>query len=367
MRTVEELMQMQALPLDVKIMKTQARIREWVEHFGEDNVYVSFSGGKDSTVLLHLVRQLYPNVKAVFSDTGLEYPEIRKFAMGFDNVDIVKPQMNFKEVITRYGYPVFSKEISDAIWGSRQFNSTKERRKKLLGTRKDKDGNKSKFNKQKYLVACQELPFLIGAYCCKVMKKKPMAKYGKENGKVPIIATLTEESVLRKQAWLRVGCNAFDADVVKSQPMSFWTEQDVLKYIKDNNLPICSVYGDVVEYGGEDTNQMSIGGCGKLACTGCSRTGCVYCLYGAGNEHKTQGKGRFERLAETHPQLYDYALRGGQWVDNPYYEPCAPKYDEVDGWLNWNPNKIWVPSNEGLGLKFVIDEINKLYGDFIRY
>lgn len=366
MRTTEELMQMQALPLDVKILKTQQRVREWVEHFGEDNVYVSFSGGKDSTVLLHLVRQIYPNIKAVFSDTGLEYPEIRKFAIEFDNVDIVKPKMNFKEVITKYGYPVFSKEVADAIWGSRQFGLNRERRKKLLGTMLDKNGNKSKFNKQKYLPACQELPFLIGAYCCSAMKKKPMLKYSKETGRVPILATLAEESALRMQSWLRVGCNAYEADIVKSQPMSFWTEQDVLQYIIKYGIQICSVYGDIIE-NGDDQNQIAIGGCGKLSCSGCQRTGCVYCLFGAGNEHKKQDAGRFELLAKTHPQVYDYAMRGGQWIDNPNYDACAPEYDEVDGWKNWNPKKIFVPSKDGLGLKFVIDEINKIYPDFIRY
>lgn len=84
MSRIEELHQLQALPLNVKIQKTKQRIREWVDHFGEDGVYISFSGGKDSTVLLHIVRELYPNVPAVFCDTGLEYPEIREFVKGFD-------------------------------------------------------------------------------------------------------------------------------------------------------------------------------------------------------------------------------------------------------------------------------------------
>lgn len=70
-------------------------------------MYVSFSGGKDSTVLLDLVRSEYPNVKAVFVDTGLEYPEIRSFVKTFDNVEILKPKKNFKQVIQEYGYPFF--------------------------------------------------------------------------------------------------------------------------------------------------------------------------------------------------------------------------------------------------------------------
>jgi len=72
-----QLRQMQSLPLEAKIIKSQMRIREWYEHWSGD-VYVAFSGGKDSTVLLHLTRQLYPDVPAVFCDTGLEFPEIKE-------------------------------------------------------------------------------------------------------------------------------------------------------------------------------------------------------------------------------------------------------------------------------------------------
>ena len=56
---------MQSLPLEAKIVKSQLRIREWYEYWNGE-VYVSFSGGKDSTVLLHLVRELYPDVPLCF-------------------------------------------------------------------------------------------------------------------------------------------------------------------------------------------------------------------------------------------------------------------------------------------------------------
>lgn len=119
-RTKEDLQMLQAMPLDVKVRMTEDRIRAWVNEFGEDGVCISFSGGKDSTVLLHLVRNLYPNVKAVFSNTGLEYPEIRQFAMRHDNVDMVYPEIGFKDVITQYGYPLISKEVAEAIYYARR-------------------------------------------------------------------------------------------------------------------------------------------------------------------------------------------------------------------------------------------------------
>lgn len=120
MPTKEQLKILQSLPLDIKVAKTLQRIREWVQHYGENGVYVSFSGGKDSTVLLHLVRSIYPNVKAVFSDTGLEFPEIRNFVKTFDNVDWVKPKITFGEIVTKFGYPLFGKEVSNTIWYARK-------------------------------------------------------------------------------------------------------------------------------------------------------------------------------------------------------------------------------------------------------
>ena len=119
--TISDLYQMQSLPLQAKIQMTRRRISEWVDTFGEDGIYVSFSGGKDSTVLLDIVRKDYPDVKAVFVDTGLEYPEIRSFVKGFENVDWIKPKMTFKQVIEKYGYPFISKEVSGCVDGARKY------------------------------------------------------------------------------------------------------------------------------------------------------------------------------------------------------------------------------------------------------
>ncbi len=121
MRTIQDLQQMQALPLNLKISLTKSRIRQWINEYGTDGVYVSFSGGKDSTVLLHLVREEYPDVKAVFVDTGLEYPEIRQFVKTFDNVEWLKPKMGFKQVIQKYGYPFISKEVSEKVYYAKRY------------------------------------------------------------------------------------------------------------------------------------------------------------------------------------------------------------------------------------------------------
>jgi 3'-phosphoadenosine 5'-phosphosulfate sulfotransferase (PAPS reductase)/FAD synthetase len=118
----QRLAELQALPLERKIQISQARIIEWYQHYN-GNVVVSFSGGKDSTVLLHMVRKLYLDVRAVFSNTGLEYPEIQKFAKSFDLVDTVTPKMRFDQVLSTYGYPLISKEVAEAIYYARRIRS----------------------------------------------------------------------------------------------------------------------------------------------------------------------------------------------------------------------------------------------------
>jgi 3'-phosphoadenosine 5'-phosphosulfate sulfotransferase (PAPS reductase)/FAD synthetase len=298
--TAERLKELQSLPLNRKIQITQSRIIEWYNYWN-GQVYVSFSGGKDSTVLLHIARQLFPDIEAVYVDTGLEYPELREFVKTFDNVTWLKPAMNFRRVIEEYGYPLMSKDISRDVGRTQKdggFNSkTGERTwawKFLNGLVTDKNGNKSHFNKEKwaYLV---NAPFKVSNKCCDIMKKNPAHKYAKSSNKKSITGMMTIESTQRKMQWLKVGCNAFDNKNPQSNPMSFWTEQDVLEYCINNKIQLCSVYGNIVK---DDK--------GKWRTTGLDRSGCVYCGFGC---HLEKSPNRFERLKITHPKIWDYCIR----------------------------------------------------------
>ena len=120
MPTIDELRILQALPLDLKIRRTQQRIREWVDYYGVGGVYLSFSGGKDSTVLAHIISKMGLPIQKVFADTGLEYPEIRAFVKSFGDVIMVRPKMRFDEVIRKYGYPIIGKEVAERVYNARR-------------------------------------------------------------------------------------------------------------------------------------------------------------------------------------------------------------------------------------------------------
>ena len=347
-----DLKQMQSLPLEAKIVMTQQRIRQWYDYWDGD-VYVSFSGGKDSTVLKHIVDHtsgVY-DVPAVFVNTGLEYPEIQRFVKDIkageypcfnSNVEIVRPEMRFDEVIKRFGYPVVSKEIAKNVYYARSGGESNVHYKKLFGTLQYK-GEKSRFccDNWKHLY---DAPYPIGHQCCDVMKKRPSKHYEKQTGRKPIVGTMASEGRQRYGAWLRNGCNAFEGDRPRSAPMSFWTEQDVLHYIKKYDVPYASVYGDIQVKPPEGTEEGQMNVIDYLGCwdetdiletTGCNRTGCIFCMFGC---HLEKEPNRFQRLKETHPRQYEYCIGGGEMVDGK-----------------------WQPSKEGLGLGKVLDYIGVKY------
>ena len=117
--TKQDLSIMQAWPLERKIQVTQAKIIEWYRHYS-GKVSVSFSGGKDSVVALDLARRAFPDIPAVFVDTGLEYPEIREFVKSVPNVTWLRPELPFTKVIEQYGYPVISKDVARRIYYARK-------------------------------------------------------------------------------------------------------------------------------------------------------------------------------------------------------------------------------------------------------
>ena len=226
------------IEVEVLVPGTKLEHTEYIESVEDGQVYVSFSGGKDSTVLADLCAQVCQTygwtLYLLFVNTGLEYPEIQKFVKTFAEwlretysidvvLEIVRPEMRFDEVLKTYGFPVISKENSLYI---RQCQNPTEKNAVTIRLREEgikSDGTKTSVGQipEKWMHLI-DAPFPISEKCCDVMKKNPAKKYTKKTGRKPIIGTMASESRLRYRKWLQNGCNAFEKDNPSSQPLSFW-------------------------------------------------------------------------------------------------------------------------------------------------
>lgn len=270
----------QAYPLEQKIELSRAKIKEWYEYW-DGMVYVAFSGGRDSTALLHLVRSIYPSVPGVFCNTGLEYPEIVDFVHQQDNITIIRPEMNFKKVIEQYGYPVVTKEIAYKIRAVRRNPSCAVSNYYMTGYKSDgvykRRGMISE--KWKYLV---DAPFAISEQCCDVMKKRPFRKYQKQSRRMPILGNMAVESGSRIAAYRRHGCIVTDKGKEKCTPIAFWVQHDIANYLSGHSISIADPY------------QWGI-----------RATGCIFCAFGA---HTEEEPNRFQNLKIVHPKLWKYCM-----------------------------------------------------------
>lgn len=272
--------------------------------------------------------------------------------------------MNFRDVIIKHGYPIISKEVSRNVGDVQKLGKDCFAYRMFDGSIAGSVYDKSNYA---YLI---NAPFKISSKCCDVMKKKPLHKASKK--KMPITAQMAEESRQRLSQWIQNGCNAFELKSPISNPMSFWTECDVLTYIHENTLDIADAYGQVVVKNDGIDGQINIHDylgdyrdC-QYETTGCKRTGCIFCGFGI-----KQDKQRFVRLSKQEPKLCDYVMRGGEFFYKVFdrngkeikLRHCTHK--QIEKWCvdnssnkNFKIDSMWQPSKDGLGYWFVLEWLN---------
>lgn len=320
-----QLQQRRGLPLQAKITASKLRISEFYDYF-EGNVYISFSGGLDSTVLAHMAMEIYPEIPLVFVDTGLEYPGIREQVNRFKelggNVITLTPEKNFRRVIKEDGYPVVSKRVSRYVWDLRRPEGANDATKRLRLTGITREGQPCPSGKLalKWRPLVQA-PFKISNACCDIMKKKPFKAYEKETRRVRITGEVAEECRDREKDYLKYGCNVFKSENPRSKPIGFWRHQDILEYINTYKVPYADTYGEILR---DDE--------GKLYTTKEQRTGCMFCMFGV---HMEQQPNRFQRMQTEYPKQYEYCINNlglGQVLDTigvPYHGQMS--FEEIYG------------------------------------
>ena len=260
-----------ALPYEIKLGMSRNRVRDFIDYYGEDKAVVCFSGGLDSVVLLHFVRNYcgYKNVKAV-SVIGIECKENIELIKKTENVEIAKVQYSQQEIIEKFGIPIISKRTSKMINALQNPSEKNAKMRGLALTGITSSGREAKTyklaEKWKFLI---EYPDPISNKCCYYMKETPINKLAKEKGYATMTAVTTEESKARMDAYAKQGgCNVFN-ELGYSTPIAFWTHQDILRYIVENGVEISKAYGEITK----DEK-------GVYKTTKAERTGCPMCLFG---------------------------------------------------------------------------------------
>ena len=222
------------------------KIRQIINKYGEENFYVSFSGGKDSTVLSALVDMAMPNkIPRVYSDTGIEYIMVRDFVRDMQKTDdriiILKPSIPIKPMLEKDGYPFKSKTHSSALDRYQRLGRTKSVLQ-YLGELPDKEPWSSFKSCPKILryQFNEDFKLNISDKCCTNMKERPLYEWSKKSNRPYAIV-----GIMRSEGGRRIDaqCLSFRSGKLKAfQPLAPITKDWEDWFIKSYNIKICDIY-----------------------------------------------------------------------------------------------------------------------------
>lgn len=298
------------------LLKTLAIIRR---AHSQSALSLSYSGGLDSNLIHHILQSYLPfinsRVPRFYAHTHLSLPEVRQFifsqtsskpttqtSYGFKiqkysrtsfnaPLFIVYPKKKFPSIVSSYGYPVISKEVSAHI------------------SRSNWDKVPAKWQ---YL---KSAPFNISEKCCNYLKEAPLTRITKKLSRATVTGMRSAESSLRAQ---QVKCLSFtppepskQRTLKSSAPLAHWTHQEVLHYYATHRIPYPSCYGEIKYNSSRNKYETTL----------LSRTGCYLCPFGM---HLERPPNRFQILYKTHPKLWNYAINKlnlkeiFEYIDVPY-------------------------------------------------
>lgn len=279
-----ELTKLQALPLDDKIEWAKDRIELALQKLQTPSL--AFSAGKDSTVLLHLLRQFAPEIIVIYGNTTIEFPECIKFARWLrDEWDLnyyeAKPDVTFWWVVQEYGWPLMGKTFGV---GGVAHKSSREQFFDDLAERGELTGE--------YAIQA-EVP--ISSACCTFLKERPSQKLQKELGVDGVfLGIMASESRQRMFNFLEYGewYYAKSQKMWKSHPLAIWTDDDIWDYIRRFNVPYAKLYD--MGYHDEKTGELITH----------KRNGCMFC----GMDIKFPNN-HLAIMRRTHPAAWNMLMR----------------------------------------------------------
>ena len=285
------------------------KIKKVISEYGEDKFYVSFSGGKDSTILSWLIDEALPdnNIPRVYADTGIELEMIRQFVLNKKTkdkrIEILKPVTPIKKMLEKEGYP-FKSKMHSGILDKYQRNGKITGVLQYLGERPDKkpwSSQNSCPQKLKYQFS-EDFKIRVSENCCKYLKKNPIKKYSKENKKLyAIVGIMKAEGGQRKNAT----CMVIKKDKLESfHPLVNATKEWEDWLIEKYNIEICDIYKEPYNF---------------------TRTGCKGCPFAKDLEKELDILEKYfpnerRQCENIWKPIYDEYRRIRYRLKKPYYE-----------------------------------------------